>query len=69
MVDVHARDVVTLLKTSGVTKDTDFEWLCQLRYSLIDGAVWFPNSTPFICMILRTAALMLANYSACMVLG
>ncbi|BFI29560.1 dynein axonemal heavy chain [Marchantia polymorpha subsp. ruderalis] len=39
VVDVHARDVVTLLKTSGVTKDTDFEWLCQLRYSLIDGAV------------------------------
>lgn len=41
VIDVHARDVVTLLKTSGVTKDTDFEWLSQLRYSLVDGEVHF----------------------------
>ncbi|KAL2633853.1 hypothetical protein R1flu_005332 [Riccia fluitans] len=39
VIDVHARDVVTLLRTSGVTKNTDFEWLCQLRYGLRDGIV------------------------------
>ncbi|KAL3693679.1 hypothetical protein R1sor_007330 [Riccia sorocarpa] len=39
VVDVHARDVVTLLRTSGVTKDTDFEWLCQLRYAFHEGIV------------------------------
>ncbi|CAG11277.1 unnamed protein product, partial [Tetraodon nigroviridis] len=31
-IDVHARDVVMELIEKGVTKETDFQWLAQLRY-------------------------------------
>ncbi|GAX74205.1 hypothetical protein CEUSTIGMA_g1654.t1 [Chlamydomonas eustigma] len=31
VMDVHARDVVTVLATKGVHSDTDFEWQAQLR--------------------------------------
>ena len=43
-IDVHARDVVTLLKELGIDSETDFDWLSQLRYTLEDGNVW-PNAT------------------------
>lgn len=38
-IDVHARDVVTLLKELGIDSETDFDWLSQLRYTLEDGNV------------------------------
>ncbi|KAK9406180.1 hypothetical protein NXF25_004954 [Crotalus adamanteus] len=31
-IDVHARDVVMEMIESGVSKETDFQWLAQLRY-------------------------------------
>ena len=31
VVDVHARDVATELATQGVSSETDFEWMSQLR--------------------------------------
>ncbi|XP_054464751.1 dynein axonemal heavy chain 12 [Anoplopoma fimbria] len=31
-IDVHARDVVSELIEKGVSNDTDFQWLAQLRY-------------------------------------
>ncbi|KAM9098063.1 dynein heavy chain 12, axonemal isoform X1 [Sarcophilus harrisii] len=31
-IDVHARDVVMDMVEMGVSKDTDFQWLAQLRY-------------------------------------
>ncbi|XP_055007109.1 dynein axonemal heavy chain 7-like [Boleophthalmus pectinirostris] len=31
-IDVHARDVIMELIEKGVSKDTDFQWLAQLRY-------------------------------------
>lgn len=31
VVDVHARDVVAELAAQGVSRDTDFEWMSQLR--------------------------------------
>ncbi|GBG82002.1 hypothetical protein CBR_g34182 [Chara braunii] len=39
VIDVHARDVVTELKEKGVSKETDFEWLSQMRYEMEDGLV------------------------------
>eukprot|EP00899_Mesostigma_viride_P012092 jgi/Mesvir1/20884/Mv07961-RA.1 len=39
VVDVHARDVVGQMKTAGVSQDTDFEWLSQMRYYLEDGLI------------------------------
>ena len=38
-IDVHARDVVTLLVELGIDSKLDFDWLSQLRYSLEDGNV------------------------------
>ncbi|KAA6419936.1 MAG: dynein heavy chain axonemal [Trebouxia sp. A1-2] len=32
VVDVHARDVATELAAQGVSSETDFEWMSQLRY-------------------------------------
>lgn len=31
VVDVHARDVATELAAQGVSTETDFEWMSQLR--------------------------------------
>lgn len=31
VVDVHARDVATELANQGVSSETDFEWMSQLR--------------------------------------
>lgn len=31
VVDVHARDVATELAAQGVSSETDFEWMSQLR--------------------------------------
>jgi hypothetical protein len=36
-IDVHARDVVTLLVELGIDNEQDFDWLSQLRYTLEDG--------------------------------
>lgn len=38
-IDVHARDVVTLLVELGIDNKLDFDWLSQLRYALEDGNV------------------------------
>ncbi|XP_078517697.1 dynein axonemal heavy chain 12 [Lissotriton helveticus] len=35
-IDVHARDVVNEMIETGVSHDTDFQWLAQLRYSWED---------------------------------
>ena len=32
VIDVHARDVLKQLSEANLTSDTDFQWLCQLRY-------------------------------------
>jgi dynein heavy chain len=31
VIDVHARDVVKDLSDSGLSDETDFDWICQLR--------------------------------------
>jgi len=37
VIDVHARDVVLELSKQGVTSETEFEWISQLRYNWEDG--------------------------------
>jgi hypothetical protein len=32
VIDVHARDVTAELAKQGVTSETDFEWISQLRW-------------------------------------
>ncbi|EDV24937.1 uncharacterized protein TRIADDRAFT_25541, partial [Trichoplax adhaerens] len=32
VIDVHARDVILELADKGVSSESDFQWLCQLRY-------------------------------------
>lgn len=34
VIDVHARDVTAELARQGVTSETDFEWISQLRWAL-----------------------------------
>jgi dynein heavy chain len=31
VIDVHARDVVKDLSDAGLSDETDFDWICQLR--------------------------------------
>ncbi|ODM99586.1 Dynein heavy chain 7, axonemal [Orchesella cincta] len=38
-IDVHARDVVDDMIKAGVSKESDFKWLAQLRYYYEDGIV------------------------------
>lgn len=47
VVDVHARDVVTLLKELGIDSETDFDWLSQLRYALEDSQVTTSRSLQY----------------------
>jgi dynein heavy chain len=35
VIDVHARDVTAELAKQGVTSETDFEWISQLRWVLL----------------------------------
>ena len=39
MIDVHARDTAVELARLGVTSETDFEWMSQLRYCWENGDV------------------------------
>ncbi|XP_063719575.1 dynein axonemal heavy chain 3-like [Symsagittifera roscoffensis] len=39
VIDVHARDVVAKLWKSGTNDQTDFNWISQLRYYMVDGYV------------------------------
>lgn len=35
VIDVHARDVVKALADASLSDETDFDWICQLRYSML----------------------------------
>ncbi|BBM97612.1 dynein axonemal heavy chain [Marchantia polymorpha subsp. ruderalis] len=39
VIDVHARDVVKELADASVSDETDFDWICQLRYAYEEGIV------------------------------
>ncbi|KAH0950776.1 hypothetical protein HN011_006322 [Eciton burchellii] len=38
--DVHSKDTLAELCEEGVVKNTDFKWLCQLRYYWIEDNMW-----------------------------
>ncbi|XP_063993893.1 dynein axonemal heavy chain 3 [Diachasmimorpha longicaudata] len=39
VIDVHARDVVKMLVEREVSDAIDFNWICQLRYYWLEGAI------------------------------
>ncbi|KAL2653371.1 hypothetical protein R1flu_021499 [Riccia fluitans] len=39
VIDVHGRDVVKDLADSSVSDETEFDWICQLRYGYEEGVV------------------------------
>ena len=57
--EVHSRDITTSLADTGITKLTDFSWLCQLRYYLNRGPAVTPQqaNTPSSPAALANAAL------------
>lgn len=40
VIDVHSKDLVDMLVKNNVKSQDDFQWLSQLRYYMIDSAVW-----------------------------
>lgn len=46
VIEVHARDVTKSLLEEGVKNVTDFQWMCQLRYSMTSDTLemHFSNS-------------------------
>ncbi|CAM6003501.1 unnamed protein product, partial [Sphagnum balticum] len=50
-IDVHARDVVTLLVELGIDNEQDFDWLSQLRYTLEDGQAILSHTHVLVKMV------------------